>query len=582
MATNEPVAGHIAWDGTRTPLKTALFLVICVTWLLPGLVGHDPWKFDEAVVFGVVTEILRSGDWINFRIAGEPYFGKAPLFVWTAALLAKLFGGILTSHDAARLAAGIYMAATLTFLSRAGREILGQRGVRVAVLLFVGCLGLLIRAHEMNTDLAGLTGVAMALNGVAMMQRRPHAGAILTGAAIGVAFLGNGFLPAGMIVFMLVILPAIGTAWRTPAYARSVGLALAVAVPLLALWPLALSASGPGALGEWMEHAAASRWTDSGVHDPLEIFYFARSLPWYGWPAWPLAAWALWRSRRTLLDRRELMLPLAAFIAFFLVASLMADARDVNGLALLLPLAILGAAELDSLPRGAASALDWFGMMTFLSLAAMLWVGFFAATTGRPEFAVAWLQKEVPGFTYHFSFVSCALAALLTLIWIVVVARSLRSTRRAIVNWAAGITMSWMLMMTIGLPFVDQARSYRALSARVVGELPRDFKCIARRNLGDPQRALLDYFANIETVAEESPAAHPCQALLVQAAPLKIHDAGPEWEEIWRGSRPGDRHELFILYRRKNAVGFDFIEPPSTIRKSSLTPFFPRGPRSSA
>src|SRR5258706_4600624 len=137
MATNDPAVGRIAWDGTRTPLKTTLFLVVCPTWLLPGLVGHDPWKYDEAVVFGVVAEILRSGDWISFRIAGEPFFGKAPLFVWTAALLAKLLGGVLSLHDAARLAAGVYMALTMLFLSRAGHELLGERAVRTSVLLLI-------------------------------------------------------------------------------------------------------------------------------------------------------------------------------------------------------------------------------------------------------------------------------------------------------------------------------------------------------------------------------------------------------------------------------------------------------------
>jgi hypothetical protein len=130
------------------------------------------------------------------------------------------------------------------------------------------------------------------------------------------------------------------------------------------------------------------------------------------------------------------------------------------------------------------------------------------------------------------------------------VARSLRSTRRAIVNWAAGITMSWMLMMTLGLPLVEQARSYRDLSARLVHELPPDFQCIARQHMGDAQRALLDYFANITTTAVEMPASTQCNALIVQATPLKIPAASPEWEEVWRGSRPGDRHELFILYRR--------------------------------
>ena len=142
--SSDATATHISWDGTRTPLKTALFLVVCVTWLLPGLVGHDPWKYDEAVVFGIVTEILRTGDWITFRIAGEPFFGKAPLFVWTAALFAKAMGGVLTLHDAARLAAGVYMALTMLFVSRAGHELLGERGIRVSVLLLIGCLGLLV------------------------------------------------------------------------------------------------------------------------------------------------------------------------------------------------------------------------------------------------------------------------------------------------------------------------------------------------------------------------------------------------------------------------------------------------------
>jgi 4-amino-4-deoxy-L-arabinose transferase-like glycosyltransferase len=550
MATNDPAVGRIAWDGTRTPLKTTLFLVVCVTWLLPGLVGHDPWKYDEAVVFGLVSEILRSGDWISFRIAGEPFFGKAPLFVWTAALLGKLLGGVLNLHDAARLAAGVYMALTLAFVSRAGFEVLGERGVRVSVLLLIGCLGLLIRAHEMTSDLAGLTGIAMALYGVALAQRRPYAGGAITGAAIGVAFLGNGILPAGMIAFMLVLMPALATFWRTKQFAATVAIALAVAAPWVALWPLALSAAGPGHVQAWLESATASRWNDPFHDNGMEVLYFLRLLPWYAWPAWPLAAWALWRARRNFVERRELMLPLVAFLAFFLVASIFGDPRDANAMALLLPLAILGAAELDSLPRGAASALDWFGMMTFLSLAAVLWVGFFAATTGRPETALAWIVREVPGFKYRFSFVSCALAALLTLIWIVVVARSLRSTRRAIVNWTAGITMSWMLMMTIGLQLVDQARSYREVSARMVEQLPRGFNCIARMGVGDAQRALLDYFAGVTTTPLEWPAANHCNALLVQAAPLKIPRVGPEWEEVWRGSRPGDRHELFILYRR--------------------------------
>ena len=32
---------------------------------------------------------------------------------------------------------------------------------------------------------------------------------------------------------------------------------------------------------------------------------------------------------------------------------------------------------------------------------------------------------------------------------------------------------------------------------------------------------------------------------------LRVPEVGPKWTEVWRGSRPGDRNELFILYGRK-------------------------------
>ncbi|MGZ5034456.1 MAG: ArnT family glycosyltransferase [Usitatibacter sp.] len=544
--TEDALRGRIAYDGTRTPLKTVLFLAVCLTWLVPGLVGHDPWKVDEAVAFGSVAEMLRSGDWVIFRIAGEPYLEKAPLFLWTAAAFAKAFGSLIPLHDAARLAAGFFMALTMGLLSLTCLELMGDRAVRMGVLLFIGCLGLLIRAHEMTTDLAGLTGIALGLYGLALALRRPLGGGAATGAGLGLAFLGDGFLPLGMLLALTVMLPLAGPAWRTRQYAKTLAVALACALPLLALWPLALASVSADVLGQWLENASASRWTD-----PLEMTYFLRIMPWYAWPAWPLAAWTLWRARRTLPERRDLQLPLLAFIAFFLTITVFGEGREVNALPLLLPLAILGVAELESVPRGAASALDWFGMTTFFLFAALLWIGWGAAITGKPQFAAAWLQREIPGFAYRFNFLAFAFAAMLTLVWLVVVARSLRSTRRALVNWTAGITMVWMLMMTLGVPLVDQARSYRAVASRIVDALPGDFKCIARKGVGDAQRALLDYFVNMRTIREDLAEAARCRALLVQAAPLRIPAIGDEWVEAWRGSRPGDRNELFIVYHRK-------------------------------
>ena len=523
----------IAFDGTRTPLKTVLFVVVCLAWLLPGLVGHDPWKTDEAIAFGAVHEMLQSGDWSHFRIAGEPLTIEAPLFLWTAAVLAQVFGDVLAVHDAARLAAGFYMAITLALVSATAWELMGERAVRMSVLLLIGCLGLLIRAHEMTDDLAGLAGLALGLYGFALAARRPWLAGVLAGLGMGVGFLGNGTLPPLMLAMLGIVLPVASPAWRVRRYAGTAAIALACAAPFMLAWPPATPLAGDFSQGA-----------------NLGVAYFLKLLIWYAWPAWPLAAWTIWRGRAALGARTELHLPLIAFAVFFVVIAVFAESRDLSAMPLLLPLAILGVAELESLPRGAASALDWFGVMTFFLLAALLWLGWGAALTGKPEFAAAFLQKEVPGFAYRFNFLAFVLAALLTLVWVVVVARSLRSTRRALVNWAAGITMAWMLMMTLGVPLVDQARSYRALSGRLVAALPPDSRCLARRNVGDAQRALLDYFAGVRTIRAESPAAGDCGALLVQATPLRIPEAGPAWTEVWRGSRPGDRNELFILYKR--------------------------------
>jgi 4-amino-4-deoxy-L-arabinose transferase-like glycosyltransferase len=428
---------------------------------------------------------------------------------------------------------------------------MGERAMRVAVLLLIGCLGLLIRAHEMTSDLAALTGIALTLYGLALALRRPAIGGVVTGLGMGLTFLGDGFLPLAMLAALVAVLPAAAPAWRSRAYGLTALAAFACAAPLVAAYPMMLGAKAPIWLQFWLDQQSLARWRDPFSRESLaDLAYFAKILPWYAWPAWPLAAWSVWRSRRMLATRKAIQLPLVAFAIFLAVLSLFGDAREVNAMPMLLPLALLGVAELDSVPRGGASALDWFGMTTFFLLAAIIWIGWIAVMTGRPEGALVWIRNEVPGFVYPFRFLAFAFAALLTLIWLAVAARSLRSTRRALVNWTAGITMVWMLVMTLGVPLVDQARSYRAVSSKLVTALPPNFRCIASRNLGDAQRALLDYFIGLRAIRVETPASGRCNALLVQAVSEREPAAPPGWSERWRGSRPGDRHEVFILYER--------------------------------
>ncbi|MGE0355503.1 MAG: ArnT family glycosyltransferase [Burkholderiales bacterium] len=542
---------RISWDGTRTPVKSALFLLVCLAWLLPGLVGHDPWKIDEALALGAVSGMLRSGDWAVPMLAGEPYLDRAPLFFWTAAAFAKAFGNWLALHDAARLASGFFMALTMAGVHIAAVTLHGPRAGRIAVLLLIGCLGLLIRAHEMSTDLAGLAGVSLGIAGLTLASRRPWAGGPLLGAGLAAAFLGDGLMPALLVALLALVLPAIGPAWRTRSYALAAAGGLAIAAPLVCAWPVVLAQRDPALSAEWLGVAIATRWSGGVSRGAFaDLAYFAKILPWYAWPALPLALWTAWRARRTLASRADIRLPLAAALLFFALLSLLAEAREVNAMPLLVPLVLLGVAELDSLPRGAASALDWFGVTTFSLMAVILWLGFTAALTGSPEVIAAWLRREVPGFQYPFRFVPFALAALLTCIWVAVVARSVRTTRRAVVNWSAGITMVWMLTMMLGLPLIDQARSYRGVATRLAAEIGTS-TCTLGAGVGDAQRALLDYFTGLRMLSPGNPGARRCDTLVAQVTRSSSPAVDPSrWREAWRGSRPGDRTEAFVLYRR--------------------------------
>ena len=115
---------------TTLPRVPVLFATLVLAYLLPGLVGHDPWKTEDAIGIGIVHQMLEHGRWIVPYLAGEAYLEDGPFHYWVAALTAKLFGLVLTPHDGARLASGVMMAATLAFVHLAGRALRQNRGDR--------------------------------------------------------------------------------------------------------------------------------------------------------------------------------------------------------------------------------------------------------------------------------------------------------------------------------------------------------------------------------------------------------------------------------------------------------------------
>jgi 4-amino-4-deoxy-L-arabinose transferase-like glycosyltransferase len=529
-----------------SPLPLPLLLVLCAAYLLPGLFDHDPWKADDAVSLGVVFEAAH-GNWLTPTLAGEPFPQVSPLFFWVAAIFGKLLSPLLPLHLAARLASAAFTGAAIAFTAFAARELLGATAAITAALLFTGCAGLLLPAHAMGGELALLAALAAVIWGLSLIPRRPLLAGAIVGCGLGAAFLAHGIAPALTALLLTAIIALIPS--NRPRTAGFFGVLALAAMPWLVVWPLALYVISPHNLGTWWEasNLAELPWT-SDANPLAQGLSYVKLLGWFAWPAWPLALWTLWQFRRRLI---QLALPIAAFVLFLLMLSFGSDAREITAVSLLLPLSLLGAGSVGELRRGAANALDWFGMMTFTLFLVLVWTCFVAMQSGVPAEIAQRFAKAEPGYVARFNAVGFAIALVFTLAWVFLMIRTERSPHRSLTHWTAGVVVAWGVATSVLMPWIDYGRSYRAMSAELLQQVVRG-DCLSSRNLGEPQRASLQYFAGLVTHRAEVENTD-CRLMLVQgSANDDSGNPGTGWDLVWQGNRPGDRNERYRLYRRQN------------------------------
>jgi len=530
-----------------------LLLAISAGWVVIGLIGHDPWKPDEAYTLGIVLDFLKHGDWVVPSLAGEPFVEKPPLFFLVAAGFAHAFGQVLPLHDAARLATAFFVGSALLFLALMGRELCARGCGTMAVLVLIGCIGPTARLHQLITDVALLAGVAIGMYGLALARRSSVAGGIALGVGLAAAFLAKGLLGPGWLVLTALALPTMPP-WRTRGYVVALAFAAAVAVGPVMLWTQALYARSPTLFSEWLITNNFGRFfgfTRIGSHNPPG--FYEATLLWYAFPALPLAAWAIWTAWRrhdSSVAQPSLTLPLLLVAVMLGVLALASDSRDLYLMPLLLPLSLLAAQGIGELPVIGTAALSQAARWGLGAVAITLWSGWLALLTGVPSSMNAMLLAYQPGFVpkVHWVHLSVALAA--TAVTARMLARRARYPDLAMTQWAAAAALCWCLVGTLWTPYLNAGKSYRTMMRSLAQELPAT-GCVASLHLGEPQRAMIDYFAGIKTVRLEVVPDNSCSVLLIQGwRDTDASPPAPAWSLVWEGARPGDRSELYQLYRR--------------------------------
>ncbi len=531
-------------NGIRLPPAGWILAAMLAFYVLAGLFGRDPWKGEDAIHIGTAWHMLNYGDWLSPDLAGRP-FNEPPLYYWSASLTGFLLGGMLPLHEAIRFASALWVTLALMGLYYASRELYGQEDAAAAPMLLAGCAGLVFHAHDAQPMLIAVAAYGGALGALAAIGRKPRLTGIFYGLAMAGCFLGTGI--ATTLPLLLIAPLAWWLAPERRQAASTLAIAFAIALLLSLPWPSLLYWNEPLRFNAWLTTEIAPFKTPFVFSG---LFGFLAMVPWFAFPALPLALWTLWTRRQKCIETSQL-LPLALFGITVLILAWTFRVREIPALLLLPPIALLATPGALTLRRGMANAFDWFAMMTFSVFAVFVWICWSAMALGWPTKLAQRVVVLRPGFVGHVDFVALSIGIAATAWWVWLIVTAPRSPYRSLTHWTMGFTTLWLLLTTLGLPWFDYGKSYRPVAQAIAQALPEGHGCLAERGLNDTQRASLAYFVGIEPVTENSEAGRACNWLLVYGDTRReLAAPNGDWNKIWEGSRPGDRKEKFRLYRR--------------------------------
>ncbi|KQP22881.1 hypothetical protein [Pseudorhodoferax sp. Leaf267] len=554
----------VAQSAVRRLPRTAL-LLLCAAYVLAGFVGRDPLKGADVTTFGYMVELAAgTSAWLSPTLMGQPEAGVL-LPHWLGAGALALAPAWVDPAFAVRLPSMVLLWVALAstwygvyYLARApraqpvafafGGEARPTDYARAladgGLLALLACLGLAQLSHETSPALAQLGFAALSFFGLAALPfRQTQALAALSAGLAGLALSGApsvatllGLGGAGICLLPFDHETAPGRLRRHALWVLVITLAVVALATLLDLWRwrLALPAA------QW------STWRSLG-----------RLLLWFTWPVWPMALWTLWRWRHQLTQgrpERHFAVPLW-FLFVLLGGALVAPPSD-RALLLGLPaLAALAAFALPTFERSAAALIDWFTLLFFSSCAITIWVIWISLQTGVPAKPAANVFKLAPGFEPVFSLPAFLLALVATGVWVWLVrwriGRHPAAIWKSLVLPAGGTALCWFLLMTLGLPTLNYARSYAPLVRLVQVHMDAP-GCVEIHGFTRAQIAAFRFHGQMDLrYASDQPS--DCPWLLVHSdaiSTMRDTVGTRPWTLVASVRRPADKDEDMLLFRR--------------------------------
>jgi len=571
----QPTPAIVPQSAVRRLPRIALWL-FCAAYVLPGLFGREPWKGNEFTAFGHMLALAEgTSDWFNPSVWGQAPELDALLPYWLGAWAIQISPSWISAALAVRIPFALLLGLTLVstwhgvyYLALSpqaqpvpfafGGEAKPKDYARTiadgAVLALIACLGLTLLSHEVSPILMQLAFVSFAFYGVAALPYHPRYS--LSGLSIGL----SGLCLSGAPSF--AVLMAVGSGFlclldrqsTSPQAGRQhalwllvMGLVVSVLATVLDVW----------------------HWRLIPLHnDWQEWRSLLRLVAWFTWPAWPLAVWTLWRWRgqwTSLHWSRHLVLPMW-FTALTVTTAMLTRSAEQTLLLALPSFATLAAFALPTLRRSVAALIDWFTLLFFSGCAFIIWVIWIAMQTGWPAQPAANVKRLFPGFEPSFGWVGFMAALVATAVWVWLVvwrtAKHRHALWKSMVLPAGGAALCWLLLLTLWLPLLDFARSYKPWVQQIQAIMAKQdaseasHACMLSYGLDVGQMTAFHYHGSFDVKAAEMSSIEQqrnCTWLLVD------NDLRPElgnvvrlseWTRVRTIRRPSDNNEDVTLYHR--------------------------------
>lgn len=557
-------------------LPRALLWVVGLIYILAGLFFRDPWKSDDVIGLAAMLSALQQPSWqaiITPQIGELAYAEGGPLHIWLGALsiylLSPFFQWFSSELDAnilaSRLPNLLYFLILITTLWQGVFRLAKQKAAQplplpfggepspidygrmiadAALLLCVATIGILWRLHETSAVPLSLALYSSALYALSLYSKRPRAATILLTLALAGTLLNQGLGAAFSLAVGIILAFVLCVSLRP--YAKQLLWVIFGTALLCSLWILPAQQSNYWWQQWWLWHQAQLHWPD-----PSSILRSGRDLLWFLWPTWPLALIAVWQWR-AWLRFAHIAIPLSLAIGPICYLLFAQQAFEPEYTWLVIPSATLAAFSLPTLRRGAINSFDWFAVMCFSLITATIWLGWIALHTGWPPKIAHSIARQTQGFDTSIAWPALVVAIIGSLAWLMLVLWRLRTHPPALwrgtVLSAGGLITAWLLLVTLWMPALDYARSYRHVSHQLAQQIHAltPNSCVRTVNLGLGQRASFYVFDALNFSFNSK-----CRYILQQTSPklsASEQDIFPfPTTEIWRGRRGGDRNEMFRL-----------------------------------